>query len=89
MADILCQLPEGEYSVEITAKGFCTHAQNLSIASGRTSLSKDFALLECSECPPMIVDFAEPSVDTDGTAPHLADFSKLPSMKYQVDVFER
>ena len=33
----------------------------------------------------MIVDFAEPSVDTDGTAPHLPDFSKLPSMKYQVD----
>jgi hypothetical protein len=79
------QLPGGEYSLAIMAKGFCAHAQNLSIASDEMSLSKDFALIECSDCPPMIVDFNPPNIGLDGTPPDLPDFLKLPSMKYQVD----
>lgn len=79
------RLPVGEYSLAITAKGFCTHAQNLSIASEEISLSKDFALIECSDCPPMSVDFNPPDIGLNGASPNLPDFSKLPSMKYQVD----
>jgi hypothetical protein len=79
------QLPAGEYFLSISATGYCDFHQHLSIASDTLSVSENFILMDCSDCPRMDVDFVEPNIGLDGTAPNLPDFSKLPSMKYQMD----
>jgi len=79
------RLPVGEYSLTVVAKSFCDHFQHLSIASGKFSVLKNFVLTDCSDCPPMDIDFAQPNIGVDGTPSFIPDFSKLPSMKYQVD----
>jgi hypothetical protein len=81
------RIPDGEYSLVITAKGFCTHMQSLSMTPKEISQSRDFVLMECSDCPPMDIDFVEPRVEIDGPPPSVLDPSKLPSMKYQVEDF--
>ena len=79
------RLPSGDYSLTVTAAGFCTHAQRLSIRAKEISQSTDFTLLECSDCPRMDVDFAPPDIGTDGAPPEGSDFPTLPSMKYQTE----
>ena len=78
------RLPQGKFVLTISAKGFCSRRESVLIAA-TIHVLRPFALMECSDCPPMDVDFAQPSIEPDGQTPEGPDLSRLPSMKYQTE----
>lgn len=78
------RLPQGKFVLTISAKGFCSRMDNVLIGA-TIHVPRTFALMECSDCPPMNVDFDPPSIGLEEHPPEVPDFSKLPSMKYQTE----
>jgi hypothetical protein len=58
-------LPSGSYTLNVTAKGFCPYTQDVVILENNPNHALRFALLDCSDCPAMDIDFVEPAIEPD------------------------
>jgi len=68
------RLPRGTYSANITAIVFCKETQSVSVPGDRNRARRDlkeFILMDCSDCPPMDIDFDVSDLTT------FPDFSKV------------
>ncbi len=67
--DFFFFLTPGLSKFEITAKGFCPYWGSLSLRSGQSPEQLELKLQECSECPPMDIQFEPPRIEIDGPPP--------------------
>jgi len=63
-------LPLGNYKVDVEAQGYCPYTQDVAIAKAEGKKTFDFALLDCSDCTNMIIDFVEPRIEPDVAPPN-------------------
>lgn len=75
-------VPPGSYTLNVTAKGFCPRSRNVVIAEKDAKNPLSLPLLDCSDCPNVIIDFAEPRIEPDAAPPKSADPRSL-ILEYQ------
>jgi Carboxypeptidase regulatory-like domain len=80
-------LPSGNYTLNVTAKGFCPYTRDVVIMENNPNYALSFALLDCSDCPPTDIDFVEPPIELDVAPPKPVDPRTL-VFRYQEENLE-
>jgi hypothetical protein len=75
-------VPGGSYTLNVKAKGFCQYTRDLAVTENDAIETLSLALLDCSDCPNMSIDFAEPRIEPDVAPPKPFDPHNL-VFKYQ------
>src|SRR5258706_2819302 len=78
-------LEPGNYTLSATAKGYCRSTQDLEVTANESDISLNIALLNCSDCPEMSIDFVQTVIDANA-APSTPSFPNGLVFKYQQEV---
>lgn len=80
-------VPPGSYSLSVMSNGFCPYTRDFVINENSTNAAIAVPLLDCSDCPPMTIDFVDPPVEPGVAPPKPVDPKSL-HFKYQQEELE-
>jgi len=72
-------LPKSKLEAIIEKEGFCAQRRSISF-SGVNTPTLNFTLFDCSDCAPTIIDYDQPAIPLDGSAPN---FPKPPDLAFK------
>jgi hypothetical protein len=81
-------VPLGTYTLNAKANGFCPQNRDVMVAENDTKGALNLALLSCSDCSAMIIDFVEPRIEPDTAPPNSVDPHNM-VFKYQEESLEQ